>query len=149
MSAQDTSSNPERHPRKKLKPIKRSQNGDRVKKESRSKSRTRNGIRKALKRLDKIREKKEAKLALKRIDVEVLAIEGVANYLHCSVQTARNVPASELPRAQKPGRRNLYMREDIDEYVRRNKNQVQNRDKDSIGSQRLIDSEADNVRGRS
>lgn len=55
---------------------------------------------------------------LRRTDVEILTIEGVAELLHCSVQTARNIPTNELPRYDGPGRRLLYLREEVVRYVR-------------------------------
>lgn len=51
-------------------------------------------------------------------DKDVLVIEQVADMLHCSVQSARNIPEDELPRHHGPGKRLLYMREDVLRYVR-------------------------------
>lgn len=85
----------------------------------------------------------------RRIDTEVLAIEGVADYLHCSVQVVRNIPVSELPRSNGPGKRLLYLRDDVIDYVRRHQTQALPVDKNSRSLDEQIDSEADNVRRRS
>ena len=110
---------------------------------------SRQSIQKQLRRINKIRERNESELAVKRINADVLTIEGVANYLHCSVQTVRSISENELPRTLKPGRRLLFLKGDVVEYVRRNRTKSDLVDKNSLEVGQLINSEADNVRGRS
>lgn len=64
--------------------------------------------------------KLEAARKLRRIDTEVLTVEGVAEFLHCSVAAARSIPADQLPRHSGPGRRGLFLKEDVVRYVRGN-----------------------------
>lgn len=80
---------------------------------------------------------------LERIDTDVLAIEGVARLLFCSVDHARNIPAWELPRAKGLGKRFQYLRSDVIKLIRNRQSQV---DKNSMSFTDLLDSEADNVR---
>jgi len=61
----------------------------------------------------------EAEQRLRRIDTEILSIEGVAEYLHCSLQAARTIPTNELPRRSGPGRRILFLKEDVHAYLAR------------------------------
>ena len=51
-------------------------------------------------------------------DVDVLVIEDVARLLRCSVDTLRRVPKDELPVYRGPGRKHLYLREDVIRFVR-------------------------------
>ena len=60
---------------------------------------------------------------LRRIDTEVLTIEGVAEYLHCSVASVRALSATDLPPREGPGRRLLFLREDILRYLLRGERQ--------------------------
>lgn len=46
-------------------------------------------------------------------------VENVAQMLGCSVDTVRRIPRSELP-ASKPGKRVLYLKEDVIDYIRQN-----------------------------
>ena len=50
-------------------------------------------------------------------DSEILTIEDVSRILHCSVDTLRRVPVSELP-FYRVGKRNLYLRDDIIRFIR-------------------------------
>lgn len=86
---------------------------------------------------------------LARVDLPILAIQGVARVLRVTVETIRKISLEELPFAKKPGRRNLYQMEDILRYHRSKINEQQDVDKNSRRRKRLIDSEADSVRGRS
>ncbi len=52
------------------------------------------------------------------LDTDILVIEDVARLLHCSVDTLRRVPKEELPVYRGPGRKHLYLREDIIRFVR-------------------------------
>lgn len=65
----------------------------------------------------------EALRRLRRIDQEVLTIEGLAEYLHCAVPTARAIPPTELPRRSGPGRRVLFLKDDVHRYLRRSERQ--------------------------
>ncbi len=51
------------------------------------------------------------------LDREILTIEDVASLLRCSPDTVRRIPRDRLP-AYRPGKRNLYLRDDIMRYVR-------------------------------
>ncbi len=102
-------------------------------------------IRENKKREKKIRKERE----LSRIDIDILAIQGVARMLHVSVDTVRKIPFSELPYTKEPGRRHLYDKEDVVRYLRSKINEHRDVGKNSRVRKRLIDSEADSVRGRS
>ena len=52
-------------------------------------------------------------------DPEILAIEEAACILRCTVDTLRRVPRDQLPVYRGPGRSNLYLREDLKQFVRR------------------------------
>jgi len=54
---------------------------------------------------------------LYRIDLPILSIEGVALLLCISVQAARNIPASLLPRRKVGGKRFVYLLRDVLDYV--------------------------------
>lgn len=86
---------------------------------------------------------------LERVDQPVLTIQGVAELLHVTVGTVRKIPSSELPSTKKPGRRKLYLKEDVERYLRAKINEEHDAAKNSRKRKRLIDSEADSVRGRS
>lgn len=109
--------------------------------------------RRRLKRIDakytRIRNARDAEAAIWSTDTEVMALEGVSRFLKCSVQAVRNIPANELPRTRKPGRRLLFLREDVIAYVRRHQTQGTAADKNSQCLDDQIDSVADNVRRRS
>ena len=62
---------------------------------------------------------RNAESRLRRIDTDILTVQGVAELVFCSVQSARNIPEDELPRHPGPGRRNLFIKEDVIQYVRR------------------------------
>ncbi|WP_156907430.1 helix-turn-helix domain-containing protein [Thalassobaculum salexigens] len=49
----------------------------------------------------------------------ILNIEQAASMLHCSVDTLRRIDCDELPRYEGPGRKNLFMAEDLVRYIRR------------------------------
>ena len=51
-------------------------------------------------------------------DLEILAIEEAACILRCTVDTLRRVPRDQLPVYRGPGRSNLYLREDLKQFVR-------------------------------
>ena len=51
-------------------------------------------------------------------DADILIIEDAAEILHCSVDTLRRVPKHQLPAYSGPGRKNLYLRDDIIRYVK-------------------------------
>ena len=50
-------------------------------------------------------------------DHQILTIEETSQILHCSVDTLRRVPVSELP-VYRVGKRNLYLCDDIIRFVR-------------------------------
>lgn len=86
---------------------------------------------------------------LTRLD-DVMTVEGVARFLHCSVQSVRNVPVTDLPKRRGPGRRILYLREDVIAYLRRSQKPARDADKllSDIESE-LLESPPDSGRGRS
>jgi hypothetical protein len=51
-------------------------------------------------------------------DPDILVIEDVALLLRCTVDTARRIPRDQLRPNSGPGRRQLYLREDVVAYVR-------------------------------
>ena len=51
-------------------------------------------------------------------DRDVLVVEDVAHILRCTVDTARRIPRDQLPAYPGPGRRTLYLRDDVLAYVR-------------------------------
>lgn len=63
--------------------------------------------------------KLEAQLSRLQGSSEVLTIEGLANFLCCSVASAREIPPEELPRRQGPGRALLFLKEDVIRYLKR------------------------------
>ena len=85
---------------------------------------------------------------LERTDSDILAIQGVAKLLHVAVDTVRKIPFGELPFAR-PGRRNLYAKEDVLRYHRTKINERRDASENSRRRRRLLDLEADSVRGRS
>ena len=83
-------------------------------------------------------------------DVDILVIEDVARLLHCSVDTLRRVPKEELPAYRGPGRKHLYLREDIIRFVRCRR--ITGPDIDNLLREietAVVHSELDSVRGRS
>jgi excisionase family DNA binding protein len=50
-------------------------------------------------------------------DPDVLVIEQVAQIMRCSVDTVRRVVRNDLP-YHRPGKQNLYFREDVLRYIR-------------------------------
>jgi hypothetical protein len=51
-------------------------------------------------------------------DPDILVVEDVARILRCTVDTARRIPRDQLRSIPGPGRRQLYLREDVLAYVR-------------------------------
>jgi hypothetical protein len=51
-------------------------------------------------------------------DPDVLVVDDVARILRCTVDTARRIPRDQLRSICGPGRRRLYLREDLLAYVR-------------------------------
>ncbi len=51
-------------------------------------------------------------------DPEIFTIEEAARILRCTVDTLRRIPKDELPVYRGPGRSNLYLREDLKQFVR-------------------------------
>jgi hypothetical protein len=51
-------------------------------------------------------------------DPDILVVEDVARILRCTVDTARRIPRDQLRSISGPGRRQLYLREDVIAYVR-------------------------------
>jgi len=86
---------------------------------------------------------------LRRIS-EVMTVEGVANFLHCSAQAVRGVPEADLPRRRGPGRRLLFLKEDVIAYLRRSQRPRANADElvRDIESE-VLDSSPDSGRRRS
>ncbi len=83
-------------------------------------------------------------------DVDILVIEDVARLLHCSVDTLRRVPKEELPVYRGPGRKHLYLREDIIRFVRCRR--ITGPDINNLLREiesAVLHSEPDSVRGRS
>ena len=84
------------------------------------------------------------------LDPDILVIEEVARLLHCSVDTLRRVPKEELPAYRGPGRKHLYLREDIIRFVRCRR--ITGPDIDNLLREiesAVVHSELDSVRGRS
>lgn len=54
----------------------------------------------------------------KAADSDILVIEDVAEILHCSVDTVRRIPKHQLPAYSGPGRKNLYLRDDIIKFLK-------------------------------
>ncbi len=84
------------------------------------------------------------------LDPDILVIEDVARLLHCSVDTLRRVPKEELPVYRGPGRKHLYLREDIIRFVRCRR--ITEPDIDNLLREietAVVHSELDSVRGRS
>lgn len=52
------------------------------------------------------------------VDPDILVVEDVARILRCTVDTARRIPREQLRSISGPGRRQLYLREDLITYVR-------------------------------
>jgi hypothetical protein len=51
-------------------------------------------------------------------DPDILVVEDVARILRCTVDTARRIPRDQLRSIPGPGRRQLYLRDDLLAYVR-------------------------------
>jgi excisionase family DNA binding protein len=62
------------------------------------------------------------------VDRDFLVVEDVARLLRCSVDTARRIPRSDLPAYRAAGRHLLYLRSDVEDYVRRCGRPSQNAD---------------------
>lgn len=50
-------------------------------------------------------------------DQDVLVVEQVAHLMRCSLDTVRRIPREDLPYSR-PGKLNLYFREDVLRYIR-------------------------------
>jgi len=101
-------------------------------------------------RINRESRRRERQIELERIDRQVLTAEGVARYLHCTKDTVLRIPRAELPYTRE-GRRNLYLLEDVLEYLRR-KSRLESGQLAQLNSQstdEVIDSTADSVRRRS
>lgn len=94
------------------------------------------------------KKKVEEKYELKDGNGPTLTVQGVASRLFCTVDTVRKIPSSELPYS-KPGKRNVYLLEDVLDYLRKRRNFNPQGQKNLRRRKRQIDSMADNVRGRS
>jgi hypothetical protein len=51
-------------------------------------------------------------------DRDVFYVENVARMLGCSTDQARRIPRNQLPAYSGPGKRLMYLREDVLEYIR-------------------------------
>jgi hypothetical protein len=51
-------------------------------------------------------------------DPDILVVEDVARVLRCTLDTARRIPRDQLRSISGPGRRRLYLREDVLAHVR-------------------------------
>lgn len=71
-------------------------------------------------RLNPLREKRERALRRKSISPDILMIEGVAEFLGCSVQRVRSISDVDLSRRKGPGKCDLFFREDVIAFVRAN-----------------------------
>jgi hypothetical protein len=52
------------------------------------------------------------------VDRDILSLEETSRILRCTVDTLRRIHRDELPVFRGPGRGNLYLREDVIEFVR-------------------------------
>lgn len=95
--------------------------------------------------------KRAAAEKLRRIDCDVLTVQGVAEYLHCSEMKVRAIPEDHLPRYFGPGRRLLYFKEDVHRYLRSNGRRKGAVDDDIVGraKARAVGSLSDSGRRRS
>ena len=112
------------------------------------KARPRKGPSPSLVKLRKQRARWLKQKELEQTDSDILAIQGVAKLLHVAVDTVRKIPFGDLPFAR-PGRRNLYAKEDVLRYHRTKINERRDASENSRRRRSLLDSEADSVRGRS
>ena len=83
-----------------------------------NRKRSRSSAGRVLGRIAREARERDRQRVLSRVDTDVLTVEGVADFLHCSVQAVRNVPEDVLPRYRGPGRRLLYLKEEVVNYVR-------------------------------
>ena len=60
---------------------------------------------------------RDSKNAEETLDHDVLTVAGVAGVLRCAEDTVRRIPRDELP-VYRPGKRNLYLRDDLLRYIR-------------------------------
>ena len=93
--------------------------------------------------------KQEKERELSRIDCPILTVKGVANLLHCNSNTVRKISKRLLPYTKGPGRRNLYLCENVIRYIQSESQRNQEAKKNSRRTRRTIDSTANSVRGRS
>jgi hypothetical protein len=61
-------------------------------------------------------------------DPDILVLEDVARILRCTADTARRIPRDQLRSISGPGRRQLYLREDVIAYVRSRAQHLPNAD---------------------
>lgn len=71
-----------------------------------------------LRKLDKYRRQREAEQALHRIDTEVLTVEGLADYLHCSIGNARALVKDRVPTRDSGRKRLIVLKEDVLRFLR-------------------------------
>ena len=86
---------------------------------------------------------------MRPMDSDILSIEEVSDLIRCAVDTVRRIPRDRLP-VYRPGKRNLYLREDVIRYVRSCR--VQDRAIEELVSEverEVLDSTRDDVRERS
>jgi len=88
------------------------------------------------------------KRELERTDIPVWTINAVALVLRCNVDLVYRIPRSELPYA-KPGKRNLFLPDDVISYVRSLRDKQGGVKLDLSARVSQIDSLADSTRGRS
>jgi hypothetical protein len=83
-------------------------------------------------------------------DPDILVIDDVARILRCTVDTARRIPRDQLRSIAGPGRRHLYLREDVIGYVRSRARQSPNAELLLAGAAaEVLGWPADRVRERS
>jgi hypothetical protein len=83
-------------------------------------------------------------------DPDILVVEDIARILRCTVDTARRIPRDQLRSICGPGRRRLYLREDVLAYVRSLGRSAPNAELLLTRARaEVLGSSADRVRGRS
>lgn len=69
----------------------------------------------------------QAAFALHQIALQsktILTMEDVAEILHCAVSTVQNLSVDDLPASEGAGRFSLYLKSDVEEFVRKRKRVV-------------------------
>ncbi|MBI4184171.1 MAG: helix-turn-helix domain-containing protein [Proteobacteria bacterium] len=82
------------------------------------------------------------------LDPEILTLEDVSALLRCARDTVRRIPRERLP-VYRPGKRNLYLREDLIRFIRSCR--VERPDIDTLISELsrdVVGLRPDGVRGR-